>query len=265
MVLLFICNLVSLKLLCKLRFDQKRDRHRAQHRDNAYNHNDQADWHTVSTSIHALAAHFYLRNEQQKESDRADARREWITIIVLGLTLSAAFASCGVLYKQLLDARKAASTQHEDSERSFIASNRAFVFLKALGHNTFDQPGSNPVSFIEHWFNSGSTPTKGLVIWHACTIEGENTKIEFSKHREEFDFLLGPQSEQPVLACRFHAQKIPPAGSGKALFIRGGAEYMDIFGHSHKTEYCFMASGFDLLPCDKINAGHNCADEDCQD
>jgi hypothetical protein len=233
----------------------------------------------VAAHLHAIADHFHAHNDQSERQDNARASRERWTMGAAIVAGAATVASAVFLYCQIIDARTAAAIQHQDTINSlrltkesnqinreaFASNTRAFVFLKYLPHSHHLIQGTPSTQYLYLWHNSGASQAKDLRIWSNCKANTSTAPLDFTEHTKELRQFIGPESEQTIFGCASSDLEITNLPSGWFFYVFGGATYADIFGARHRFEYCYQTNADDILPCDGLNAGHNCADEECVD
>ncbi len=161
------------------------------------------------------------------------------------------------------------------------ANTRAFVFLKNLDRRTEPFGDDILIKWLYTWRSNGTTEAKHLIIRSNCHDEIMGKELDFSRWPGgDSPAFIGPDTEQTMVGCETAAsalKSLDHRNTGRSddirywFFIFGKATYDDVFGASHRLEYCYQVwwdnrridLGFELIPCDGVNARHNCADEDC--
>jgi hypothetical protein len=180
---------------------------------------------------------------------------------------------------------KAAQQSADTARAALVNAQRAFVFVASFEAN---QLGGDFFTVAANWKNSGTTPTKNLIIYSFWKYfpEGLLKDYRFPDLSEDgkelvgpappFSSLIGPQGNVSGRLFPIPMAIIKAIGDGKgAIYLWGRAEYNDIFPNTprHITKYCNK-----IATVAQANTGGqpsgmvvtfpthptgNCADEEC--
>jgi hypothetical protein len=163
---------------------------------------------------------------------------------------------------QLKEIKRSADT----SERALTTTERAFVFIdgfnielttaadssaveNAILREPFrDDPGLFITRFAAQprWKNSGTTPAENLTIRVDWRGPGSPLPVDFTYRADPVPFFLGPQAIEPSDCIEMTgAQALVnwqwnPVIPSPQMFIWGRADYRDVFGKHHFTEWCYQ-------------------------
>ncbi len=174
-------------------------------------------------------------------------------------------------------------TMMGDSKKFNEAQQRAFIFLKSMDRETETLGTDTLVKWRQTWRNNGVTQPKGLVIWSDCHDELMSVPLDVHRHIAQTKTFIGPNSEQTLVGCETSSSFLKQLDAGdivrgllrdntrRLFYVFGGATYRDVSDTAHMMEFCYQLMwdnrkidlGFELFPCDGVNASHNCVDEEC--
>jgi hypothetical protein len=165
-----------------------------------------------------------------------------------------------------LTLRRSTDKLWDAGERALITTERAFVFIDGFNIELTTAADSSvvenemlpeayrnkPELFITRfaaqprWKNSGSTPVQDLTIqvdWHS---PGSPIPLDFSFREKPAAFFLGPGAveasdmiEMPGAMALVNWQW-NPISPRPLMLIWGRADYRDVFGKPHFTEWCYQ-------------------------
>jgi hypothetical protein len=173
-------------------------------------------------------------------------------------------------------------TQGQLSEAQLAS--RPNIYLKGIDRQMEELDHDTLIKWKYTWRNSGNAPALNLVIWNDCHSERVGKKIDFSRRIAITAAFIGPGGEHLFTGCEasgnylktIDAENVSNGRAGNPVrqwfFLYGGATYDYPAGTHHTFEYCDQIwwdnrkidFGFELVPCDGVNAGHNCSDADCK-
>jgi hypothetical protein len=197
------------------------------------------------------------------------------TLTVIGVWVYTGLTGC------LLDLT---STQLAVSRKSFIASQRAFVYLDKIEAAWLDTKTAVPGKIINVTFfigNSGNTPTDDLRMVAGCYSLGPDLPREpysaFTWDEKRIAHLvIAPHQVLPYPACRLTEKEIDPLQSSPFIqrYFMGEIRYFDIVSDRAKERITQFAEelaihDFDAkanrLNYETLLAGlHNCSDDECK-
>jgi hypothetical protein len=151
------------------------------------------------------------------------------------------------------------------AERGLVDLERAFVFIDgfdfeltlATDAKTVDVANLPEIyraypelcitrfAIFPRWKNSGSTPTKNMVIW--AKYDGPNTPVipNFDTNFSGNIFFLAPNAVEISEIMQIPSARklvdwgMRPVGDAPQILIWGRADYEDVFGARHFVEWCY--------------------------
>jgi len=163
---------------------------------------------------------------------------------------------------------------------TLIVSQRAFVYAEKaniLGEAPdlkISRPANAKIGIDVVFKNSGQTLSKNQrsTMGTYFTTTGIPDDFKYPIELNSRPILLAPQAETQLLRPISETELANVKSGKQLLFVYGDVTYEDVFGKSHKTEYCFQLFGYSLKPTGELEEyifytgpTHNCADEDCKE
>jgi hypothetical protein len=216
----------------------------------------------VAPLVESTSAAIPKETQTAAEDDAANKKRRWTNDPgIFWLTLAGLIVLAIYTYytRQLvLDAeesskQQAAQTQESNAinRRALIDVQRAFVFIDSYNWGpTGDFRPDTGWGITLAFENSGNTPTKDLNIEIFCpfskTLIDDPYQPKLDGATVHTKRVLGPKQKTIGGACVFDTKDLLDVQKGKwLLYIVGKAEYQDVFGESHITEFCDVFYGID--------------------
>lgn len=182
-------------------------------------------------------------------------------------------------------AARAAKKSADVSEQTLIATERAYVFVKAIRHEPIIDTVSarhfvRAWNFIPVFENSGSTPTKHSIMHVSFAIENEGLPDAFQfpdlwlegMPKRYSRFFIGPKAEKWSAPIEIHTVDLEAVKNrGKRIFIWGWIDYNDVLKGTarHRTEFGLelFVKGDPAIPTASFTfqefRDFNGADDDC--
>ena len=178
----------------------------------------------------------------------------------------------------------------EAGKDSLEQTERAFVFLDKIDNELTASPDSDAASkrFPEQyrknagryitrfaiqprWKNGGKTPTKSMTVQVNFGFFSQNPTPDISYNMASATIFLAPASVEPsafieipvpstqsVIEYSINPPEIVPISTEvlitPILLVWGRADYEDVFGHAHFTEWCYQVK-FECPDGGKLRAG----------
>jgi hypothetical protein len=201
--------------------------------------------------------------EKRQSQEKAELDRrlvEWtaeLARFTAGLFMATIFLfiATGVLgyfaYRQSRDTKESiriANRTADLTERNLVATQRAFVHLKAIVATPIRDPNGvlRALMISPEWENSGTTPTRDLSInvnWTPYAVGDPPPGLVHSFGEPPIRLFLGPKAVSFSGSVSIPPSEYENAKRGAArLFVWGRSEYSDVFEgtNPHFTQFCFQ-------------------------
>ncbi len=193
-----------------------------------------------------------------------------------------------VLWTATVGLWKSGERQHASSNRAFVyletfyteltslyeTRRRGSLIMEALPDGLDPELRVARLAVEPRWKNSGNTPTKNMRIQVNWSRTGPPPE-SFSYDADPVPFFIGPNAVEPSEIIEMGAESandlinngVDHVGANPLMLIWGRADYEDVFGRPHFTEWCyrvrFSRHDGQRLDCALIQWGpYNRTDED---
>ena len=159
----------------------------------------------------------------------------------------------------------------QQAQVALVEAQRANIAYKTVNLSFTTENEIPTEHWIPIWINEGNTQASRVRLGTHCMTSNHMIIDPFDLSRVPVpsEGSASPKEEVIGPGCHAKAEVVDAARKGSSFFyFFGDAQYFDIYGTEHLTEFCGRLPG-DVISSDKSFLSqcskHNCADRDCPD
>ena len=159
-------------------------------------------------------------------------------------------------------------------QRAFVYAEAANILNSPKAKTVTPRPSNAPITLDVTFRNSGQTVARKVITTVDYLVNKDGIPVGFDYPVRTttalHPTLIPPQTDVHLSENILESDLSDVENQKTFLFVYGEISYVDVFGTSHRTKYCFQYFGYKLNPVGELEnyifftgPRHNCTDEDC--